>query len=290
MKTSFIISLSASLLLVANVAHGQGASAVVDELLINATNANHSQVMAILERQLTEAEKQSRSLQDQLSRLGDPKSVNMDAIAMVKEDMLQSATALKTESEQRSSMQALTGKEVFTTDAFGLMTPIGDTVTKADGTVVARDAEKYKMEAAMNTGVANYNEAREAALQRKKALSDELSRVTEQLGAAEDFATIQKLHAMALVLRGQIDECNQTILIARADADMLEKELMNQAKVTIKGKQEEAVLKNKTETSPDGVPADTKNNFRDAMSMPSGTLPWGRKGSATNSGGGAAVP
>lgn len=276
-----VIFLAATLLgLAPGAARAQGASMVYDEAVFNSTN----QIKAILERQLAEAEKQTQKLQDQLSRMGDPRSVNLDSIAMIREDVQKTATALKTESEQRTVMSTLTGAEVFDDDAFGLMQPIGATVTKTDGTVVDRDPEKYKLEAAMKVGVKEYQEVREKALERKQLLSEELSRVIEQLGSAQDFATVQKLQTMVTVLRGQMEECNHEIQIARADADMLEKDLTNTARVVQKGKQEEMIMKNQGEegATPKANPV-ALENFKKTMKSP-GKLPWGKKGTEGNPG------
>ncbi|HYF33849.1 MAG TPA: hypothetical protein VD994_01055 [Prosthecobacter sp.] len=276
---------SVVLALIPDTTRAQGASAVIDEALITVTNSNHSQIMAILERQLTEAERQSQRLQDQLTRMGDPRTVNVDALAMIKQDVQRSALALKTEGEQRTSLTSITGSEVFDNDAFGVMPAIGATVTTKDGTVLERDPEKYKMEAIVDAGVQDYKQVREKAVERKKEILRMLADISDQVATAEDLATVAKLQAMITLLEGQLRDCNETIAIARDDADMLDKELTNQARIISKAKQEEAALKREAEKGPASPQstAEAAANFARGMKAPS-KLPWGRKGTAGNPG------
>lgn len=243
-----------------------------------AVKTSASDLNATLTQLLNEAQTQNEKLQTTLDRMGDPSSVNLASIQIIKDDILDSATALKTRDEQRAMMTGLTGAEVFDNDAFGLMEPIGSTVTKDDGTVVERDPEKYRMDAAVQAQVEEFNNVREKALQRKKLLMNEIKEVTQDMQDATDLATIQKLQGMITVLYGQVDECNQSIQIAKADADMTDKELVGQARVMAKAKTEEKTLQRKT-PDPD-APA---SSFPGLGGTPR-KLPWGALGSTGNPG------
>lgn len=194
---------------------------------------------ATLTQLLDEAKLQNEKLQTSLDRLGDPNSMNADSIAIIKQDVQKSATSLKSQEDQLAMMKSIDGSEVFNDTAFGVMTAIGDKITRKDGTEVDRDPEKYKMEAAMLAHVKEYRRVRGEAIARKEALTKELENVIDDMSSAEDMATLQKLQLMITALRGQIQECNDTIMIAQADAEMTAKELEGQARVLTKGKQEE---------------------------------------------------
>ncbi len=247
-----------------------------------------SELNAKLTQILNEAKTQTEKLEQQLQRTGDPSTVNLASVQMIKQDMVDSANNLKTKEQQREAMTGLTGAEVFTEDAFGLMDPIGATFTRKDGTEIDRDPARYRMESAMMEQVREFKDVREKALTRKKKLTDELSEVVNDLEEATDLATIQKLNGMIVILRGQIEECNQTILIAQADAEMMQKEMVNQAQIIAKGKQEEAVNKNKTgdPDAPPRTPAINAGPFGGVA--PGGTarplipnLTWGRRATGT---------
>lgn len=255
---------------------------VIDNALIELTRGNHNAVMAVLQKQLEEAEKQATSIQTQLDRMGDPRDVMPPAVSMAKEDILRSVTALKTTDEQRTAMAGLTGAEVFDDDAFGLMDPIGDKVTLEDGTEVDRDPEKYKLEAGLRAHLNEYYALRDEAIEKQEALGEELASVLEQLETAEDFATVQKLGAMVTVLQGQIDGWNQKVAIAHADVVMAEKEFQSTARVVAQGKREEGQLQVEadTEASRDASGTDSGSGAA-GMRITNGRLPWGRIGSQT---------
>lgn len=198
-----------------------------------------SDLTGTLTQLLDEAKLQNEKLQTSLERMGDPKSMNADSLAIIKQDVQKSATSLKSQEDQLAMMKSIDGSEVFNDTAFGVMTAIGDKITRKDGTEVDRDPEKYKMEAAMLAHVKEYRRVRGEAIARKETLTRELENVIDDMSSAEDMATLQKLQLMMTALRGQIQECNDTIMIAQADAEMTAKELEGQARVLTKGKQEE---------------------------------------------------
>ena len=240
MKTSALIF--GAVLLTAG-AFGQGAVIVESAPTLEMGQA---ELNAKLTRILSEAEKQNEKLQTSLDRMGDPAAVNLASVNIIKRDMDQSSDSLKTKDEQREAMKNITGAEAFNDDAMGVMEPIGSKMTRNDGVEIDRDPARYRMESAMMEQIREFRNVREKALQRKKTLTDEMSAVVDELEEAKDQATIQKLNAMIDLLRGQVEECNQTILIAQADAEMAQKELANTAQIITKGKQEELVIKDDT--------------------------------------------
>lgn len=264
-------------------------SAPTIEAVINSTS---SDLNAKLTQLLDQATQQNTKLQTNLDRMGDPAAINLPSIQIIKDDILQSSTMLKTRDEQRAVMSALTGAEVFDDDAFGAMTPIGDTVTDKDGEPVIdkdgkpvkRDPKKYRMEAVMNAQVKEFQEVRQKALDRKALLNEEIGEVLQDLEAAQDLSTTLKLQAMLTALYAQMDECNQTILVAQADAEMAEKELLGQARIMSKAKSEES-QHNRPQTA-SGGDGTGNGTFPGAASAPR-SLPFGRKGSDNNPGSGS---
>lgn len=270
MKTSALILTG---VLIATLVSAQNTVITSAPTIEAAINTSAADLNAKLTQLLNEAKTQNERLQTSLDRMGDPAAVNLPSIQLIERDIQDSAASLKTRDEQRAAIAALTGAEVFDNDAGGVMTPIGATVTKEDGTVVDRDPELYRMEAAMTAQVEEYNNVREKALERKKILKEEEIAVMKDLDATTDQASILKLKAMLTLLQTQIAECNQTILISQADAEMMEKELIGQARVMSKASQEERNLNNSRD--PDAPPQ--AGAFPGLGAAPR-KLPWGRKG------------
>lgn len=258
-------------------------SAPTIEAVINSTS---SDLNARLTQLLDQATQQNTKLQTSLDRMGDPAVINLPSIQIIKDDIIQSSNILKTRDEQRTAMAALTGAEVFDDDAMGAMTPIGATVTLKDGTVVDRDPEKYRMDAVVNAQVKEFQDVRQKAMDRKAALNTEVGEVLQDLEVAQDLSTTLKLQAMLTALYAQIDECNQTILIAKADVEMAEKELVGQARVMSKAKSEESQL---NRPRAEGSVGTGDGTFPGAGGT-SRRLPFGRIGSDNNPGTGSTEP
>jgi hypothetical protein len=232
---------------------------------------------ARLTQLLDEAKQQTDKLQKTLDKMGDPSSVNLASLQLIKDDILSSANALKTQQEKRQAIGALTGSEVFDEDANGLLTAIGPTFTRKDGTVVDRDPEKYKLEAGLMMEIKEYKEIREKAVEQQKILGDELANVMQDLQDAQDFATIQKLNSMIAALNGQIEDWNQKVMTARADVDMAEKEYQSTARVVNKGRLEAVEDAKGGGLTPAEIQA--KISELNLGKSSTGRMPWGRKGS-----------
>lgn len=280
-----ISSLLSVLVFASTAVFGQGGTVITSAPTIEAAISNSTSALdASLTRLLEQAEQQNQKLQSTLDRMGDPAAVNLPSVEIIKNDIMQSATALKTRDEQRSALASLTGAEVFTTDAQGLMQPIGDSFEKKDGTTAQRDPEKYRMESGLQSQVTEYNQVREKALERKKALMDEIHQVTLDIQEATDLASIQKSQAMLTLLYGQVEECNQSIHIAQGDTEMFEREIVSQARVQSKAKTEEAEANSPRAAA--GSAGTGTATFPGLGGTPR-NLPWGRKGSETNPGSGS---
>ncbi len=275
MKTYLLITTA---LMLATAAKAQTGGVVVTSA--PTLELGQSELSAKLTQILNEAQLQNEKLQTSLERLGEPRDLNASAITTIQEDIRKGATSLKTREEQLTMMQAIDGSEVFNDTAFGVMQPIGRTVTRDDGVEVDRDPEKYKMEAAQLAHVKEYKKVRSEAIERKKALNRELSGIIEDLNNAQDLSNIQKLQGMITALEGQLAECNATIMVAQADSEMTLKELEGQARVVIKGKQEAAYLNRPA--SPDAAPLNATGTFPGAGGTSTFRLPWGRRGEEGN--------
>lgn len=274
----------AALLAPAAIPAQDASNAAIIEVLMK----NHSELMPLLQRQLEEAEKQASDLEKQLQRMGDPAAVelNAEALEMIREDVRQSANVLKTKQEKREVYESLTGAEVFDEDANGMLEAIGEKVTLEDGTEKDRDAEQYKLEAALMVEIKEYKEVREQAIEQQKRLAEELAAVMEELETAQDFATVQKLNATISVINGQIDDWNQKVMMARTDVDMVRQEFESTARVVAKGKREEKEMQSKAERDASASGAATFPGLGAAPKK----LPWGKKGSAGNPGAGTSAP
>ncbi|HEY1082897.1 MAG TPA: hypothetical protein VGE29_11570 [Prosthecobacter sp.] len=286
-----------SAILLFGILAGTGAMAQSGGVIVTSAptlESGQADLSAKLTQLLNEAQLQNEKLQTSLDRLGDPKAINAGAVSVIKQDIAASAATLKTREEQLTMMKGITGAEVFNDTGFGVMAPIGDTITDKDGNVKQRDPEKYKMDAAQLAHVKEYGRVREAIDERKEKIREELALTIEDLDKATDLSTILKLQTMVTALEGRLAECNATIAIAESDAAMAQKELEGQARVIVKGKQEESYLKGPRapgSTTPAGVggfptPSAGGSSFK---------LPWGRKGSTGNpgsgsSGGGTSTP
>lgn len=263
---------------VSQATHAQ--EAATDTLILQTLRENHAELMPLLQRQIEAAEKQASDVSNLLNRMGDPGAVNLESIANIKDEVMNSANVLKTKQEKREVYESLTGAEVFDDDANGMLEAIGAKVTLEDGTEQDRDAEKYKLEAALMTEIKEYKEVREQAIEQQKMLSKELVTVMEELETAKDFATVQKLNATISIINGKIDDWNQKVIMARADVDMVRQEYESTARVVAKGKREQTEMQTKADRE---ASAASKATFPGFGIVPK-KLPWGRKGSDGNPG------
>lgn len=209
---------------------------------LSGLDAKISQLLETANRQLETADKQ-------LKALGDPDAPPSAALQSALDSGASSlgkpTVELEDNNARAQAFKALTGAEVFDDDAFGTLKAIGDTVTRKDGTVVQRDAEKYKLDAAVMKQITDYNTARDAALKRKKELQEAIQLLTEQMNETKDLVSISKLSTMITALNGQVQDCNQIILVSQADAEMMEKEMLTTSRIITTGERERREQLNK---------------------------------------------
>lgn len=198
---------------------------------------------------LDTANKQLESADKQLKALGDPDAPPSAALQSALDSGASSLGKPTVELEDNAArtlaFQALTGAEVFDDNAFGTLTAIGETVTRKDGTVVQRNAEKYKLDSVVMKQINDYNTARDAALKRKKELQEAIQLLTEQMNETKDLVSISKLSTMITALNGQVQDCNQIVLVSQADAEMMEKEMLTTSRIVTKGEREKKEQFNK---------------------------------------------
>lgn len=209
---------------------------------LSGLDAKISQLLETANRQLETADKQ-------LKALGDPDAPPAAGVQSALESGATSlgtpTVELETNAQRVAAFQALTGSEVFDDNAFGTLNAIGGTITRRDGTVVQRDAEKYRMDSAVMKQITDYNTARDAALTRKGQLQEAIQLLTEQMNETKDLITISKLSTMITALNGQVQDCNQIILVSQADAEMMEKEMLTTSRIITKGEREKKEQFNK---------------------------------------------
>ncbi len=243
MKTCILViafvALSESIYLKGQAAEVVVISSPTVETGLSGLDAKISQLLETANKQLENAK---QSLGDANAIVPPELQSSMDSAAA---SLGKPIVKLETNAERATAFEALTGSEVFDDNAFGTMTAIGDTITRRDGTVVQRDAEKYRMEAAVMKQITDYNTARDAALKRKGELQEAIQLLTEQMNETKDLITISKLSTMITALNGQVQDCNQIILVSQADAEMMEKEMLATSRIITKGEREKKVEFNK---------------------------------------------
>ncbi|MCX6853288.1 MAG: hypothetical protein NTV80_00105 [Verrucomicrobia bacterium] len=223
-----------------------GQSPVTEVMVINTPDVNAPSLDAKLSQLLETANKQ---LDNAKRSLGDADAVMPAGLQRALDSgatsLGQTPVVLDDNATRKAAFEGLIGSEVFDDNAFGTMTAIGDTVTRKDGTVVNRDAAKYKMDAAFMKQITDYNTTRDAAIKRKKELQEAIKLLTEQMNDTKDLISISKLSTMITALNGQVQDCNQIILISQADAQMLEKEMVTTSRIITKGERERKEQLNK---------------------------------------------
>ncbi len=217
---------------------------------LSGLDAKISQLLDTANKQLESADKQLKALGNPDTPVSPSVQAALDSGAS---SLGQPTVELRDNATRTQELQALTGSEVFDADAFGTMTAIGNTITRRDGTVVQRDPEKYKFDSVAMKQVTDYNEIRDAALTRKRELQEAIQLLTEQMNETKDLVTVNKLSTMITALNGQVQDCNQIILVSQADADMMEKELLTTSRVITKGERERRTEFNKRTTPAAGT-------------------------------------
>ena len=275
MKTSLALAIA---VLSLPWAVSQGQSLVYDEAMFNQAASNHTDLTNLMNQQLTKADSQLQALNQQLTRMGDYTKVNnLPATQALQNDLATSSNGLANNTQLSSITQSTTGAEVFNESMDGLFKPIGSTITKADGTVVQRDPEKYKLNAGLQNQIKEYYRVRQAATDRVSELNQELATALVALDEAPDAATATKQAALVNALQARVQEAYQEVEVASRDLDTFQKELANMAQVTVKSARDQGVA----------PPPGTKNNktttldaLKSALKQ-KGTMQWGTSTTTT---------
>ncbi len=218
------------------------AAAVYDAAVDATIQKSSADILAKLSEILTQAEDQNKKLKDQLDRAGDPTNLYQGSMSALKNDVLAGSELLKTKDERTAMLTNATGESVFGRATYGITPAVNENVTLKDGTVVARDAEKYEIEGKMLADVDEYRRIREEALTRKKTLSNELQTAMNELEGAQSFSAIQKYSTIIQVLQGQIASTDRAAEQALHDMEVLDREIKIQSSAARKANAEKSQL------------------------------------------------
>ena len=239
MKTQTQLMLAAVCLLPAFSSWGQSAGSVV---IVESAPSLETGLSSLENRINQLLETANKQLENAKSSLGDPDAPPSAEMQSAMDSAAQSlgkpVVELDTNAKRTEDFTNLTGETAFGANAFGTLNAIGETVTRRDGTVVNRDPARYRMDAAQLKQINDYNTARDNALARKKELQEAIQLLTEQMNETKDLVSISKLSTMINALNGQVQDCNQIILISEADSQMLDKEMLATSRVVTKGERE----------------------------------------------------
>jgi len=251
---------------------------VIDNALIQQTNTNTQSIMSMLQQQLDEAQKQSQSLTDQLTRMGDPSTVSLPALEVIKQDIAKSVQAASGGASREDRIRATTGSEAFGDNAYGLVAGVGPTVTFKDGTTADRDPSLYKLQGALSGDLDAVAEKSRDADDRIAQLEEQRSELLDMLGSA-DLATTLKLQIAINAIDTQIASVPAAVMKSKMDYDVLKEKLQLQAQVEAKAKAEERKLQDKhtSETATNNSGANSGSSTGSTTTSPFSNLGWGKK-------------
>jgi len=256
---------------------------VIDNTLIQQTVSNTQNIMSMLQQQLDEAQKQTQALNDQLTRMGNPATVTVSAMAMIKQDVEQSAQAAANGVSREDRIRATTGAEAFGDNAYGLVPAVSATVTFDDGTTADRDPALYKLHGALIGDINTLAQKSQETDQRITDLEQQKLPLMDQLSSAQDEATILKVQAALNLIDNQIASAKADLTKSKLDYDVLNEKLKLQAMVEARAKGEERKLE-KQHTAQSGGAAGGSGGASSSSSSGSSTtttspfsgLGWGK--------------
>lgn len=243
MKTRILVLIAAALPGIHGVCLAQSpVQEVIDNAMIQQSRTNAQDIMAILQQQLTEAKAQTQTLNDQLTRMGDPSTVGISALDLIKEDMAKSAENAANGAQREARIRATTGSEVFGDNAYGLVPAVSATATLKDGSVVERDETKYKLQAAIMEDLNQLAEKSKETDERIAQLEQERPNLLQQISEATDQATITKLQAGLQAIDAQIASSKTDLTKSKQDYEILSEKLKLQQQVATMAKAEDRQL------------------------------------------------
>ena len=254
---------------------------VIDNALIQQTNTNTQSIMSMLQQQLDEAQKQSQSLTDQLTRMGDPATVSLPLLDIIKQDIAKSAQAAANGVAREDRIRATTGAEAFGDNAYGLVAAVNPTVTFKDGETADRDPSKYKVHGALSGDLEALAQKSREADERITQLEEQRPALFDQLNSASDLATILKLQTAISTTDALIASAKADVTKSKLDYDVLNEKLKLQSQVESKAKAEERDLERKhtAEKAKSGSSSGSgsSSSSGSTTTSPFSNLGWGKK-------------
>jgi hypothetical protein len=243
MKASFFIS---ALIAGSSAVFAQSpVQEVIDNALIQSVNTNNQNIMSMLQQQLEEAQKQSQSLNDQLTRMGDPSKVTLPALELIKQSIAMSAQAAAKGAEREQRIRATTGAEAFGDNTYGLLPAVNATVTFKDGETGQRDPALYKLHGALMGDLNNVSDASTESDDRVTQLKQQLEVLLDQLSSATDVATAIKLQAAISTIQAEVASAQAEVTKAYVDHQVLTDQLKLQAQIEARAKAEARTMERK---------------------------------------------
>lgn len=218
---------------------------VIDNALIQNVNTNTQNIMSLLQQQLDQAKEQAKTLNDQLTRMGDPSKVTLPALELIKEDIALSAQAAANGAARVERIRATTGEEAFGDNAYGLVAAVNPTVTFKDGETGQRDPSLYKLQGAVMGDLTALSEKSTEADERITKLEEQRPALLDQLSAATDVATAIKLQAALNTIDAQIASARADLAKSKQDNEVLQEKLRLQAQIDSRAKAEARSMERK---------------------------------------------
>lgn len=277
MKTRILLLMAVALPGFHGVCHAQSpVQEVIDNALILQTRSSTQDIMGVLQQQLTEAQKQTQTLTDQLSRMGNPAEVSLPALDLIKQDMAKSAENAANGAAREARIRSTTGSEAFGDNAYGLVEGVGPTVTLDDDSVVNRDPEKYKLHAAMMADLNALAEKSRLTDERISQLEQQRPALMDQVSAAQDEANVLKLQVALQAIDAQIASCKADLVKSKQDYDILNEKLKLQAQITSRAKAEERDLESERRANAASPSTPASTTPATGANSPFSGLRWGR--------------
>lgn len=284
MKTRTLFLIAAALPGIHGVCHAQSpVQEVIDNAAISAASTNTQNIMSLLQQQLTEAQKQTQTLTDQLSRMGDPSTVTIAALDFIKQDMAKSAENAANAAQRESRIRATTGAEAFGDNAYGLVSAVSATATLKDGTVVDRDETKYKLQAAVMEDLNQLAVQSTEIDERIAQLEQQRPLLLQQISEAKDNATIAKLQAALQAIDANIASSRAAQTKGKQDYEILNEKLKLQQQVASMAKAEDRQLERQqkidaaaAKRAASGTGSGSSSSSSSSGSSPFGNVKWGR--------------
>lgn len=243
MKTRILLLLAVALPGIHGVCRAQSpVQEVIDNAMIQQSMTNTQDLLGVLQQQLSEAQKQTQSLTDQLTRMGNPAAVTLPALDLMKQDIALSQANATNGANREERIRNTTGTEAFGDNSFGLMEGINQSITLKDGSTAERDPEKYKLYAALMEDLNQLDEKSKQTDERIAQLEQQRPALLEQVSNAKDQATIMKYQVALQTIDAQIASSKADLAKSKQDYDVLMEKLKLQTQINSKGNGEKNKL------------------------------------------------